>query len=60
MKKTHLGTTPSGKRVYLENYSIDYPRFTKADHAYAAVLHLANTHGRDDHGQRAAARTRGR
>jgi hypothetical protein len=54
----HLGTTPSGKKVYLEKRANDYPNFSKADHDYAAVLHLANTHGRDDHGHGAAAKRR--
>ena len=39
---THLGTTPSGKKVYLEKLPHEYPRFSKDDHLYAAVLHGAN------------------
>lgn len=42
MRQTHLGTTPSGKKVYLEKLPSDYPRFSADDHAYAAVLHGAN------------------
>ena len=41
-RQTHLGTTPSGKKVYLERLPSDYPRFSADDHAYAAVLHGAN------------------
>ena len=39
---THLGTTPSGKKVFLEKLPHEYPRFSKSDHLYAAVLHGAN------------------
>ena len=39
---THLGTTPSGKKVFLEKLPHEYPRFSKDDHLYAAVLHGAN------------------
>jgi hypothetical protein len=39
---THLGTTPSGKKVYLEKLPHEYSRFSKSDHLYAAVLHGAN------------------
>jgi len=39
---THLGTTPSGKKVFLEKVPHEYPRFSKSDHLYAAVLHGAN------------------
>ena len=39
---THLGTTPSGKKVFLEKLPHEYPRFSKGDHLYAAVLHGAN------------------
>ena len=39
---THLGTTPSGKKVYLEKLPHEYQRFSKSDHLYAAVLHGAN------------------
>ena len=42
MKLTHLGTTPSGKKVFLEKLPNEYPRFSKSDHLYAAVLHGAN------------------
>ena len=39
---TQLGTTPSGKKVFLEKLPHEYPRFSKSDHLYAAVLHSAN------------------
>jgi hypothetical protein len=39
---THLGTTPSGKKVFLEKLPHEYPRFSKSDHLYAAALHGAN------------------
>ncbi len=39
---THLGTTPSGKKVYLEKMPHEYPRFSESDHLYAALLHDAN------------------
>ena len=39
---THLGTTPSGKKVYLEKRPHEYGRFSKSDHLYAATLHQAN------------------
>jgi hypothetical protein len=42
MKKTHLGTTPSGKKVWLEKWPHEYTNFSKSDHLYAAVLHEAN------------------
>ena len=42
MKNTHLGTTPSGKKVWLEKQPHEYPSFSKSDHLYAAVLHEAN------------------
>lgn len=42
MRQTHLGTTPSGKKIYLEKMPHEYPRFSKSDHLYAAVLHEAN------------------
>ena len=42
MKKTHLGTTPSGKKVWLEKLPHEYTNFSKSDHLYAAVLHEAN------------------
>lgn len=42
MKKTHLGTTPSGKKVWLEKLPHEYTNFSQGDHLYAAVLHEAN------------------
>jgi hypothetical protein len=39
---THLGTTPSGKKVFLEKAPHEYPSYSKADHLYAAVIHEAN------------------
>lgn len=42
MKKTHLGTTPSGKKVWLEKWPHEYTNFSKSDHLYAAILHEAN------------------
>ena len=39
---THLGTTPSGKKVYLEKTPHAYRGFSKSDHLYAATLHQAN------------------
>jgi hypothetical protein len=49
-RQTHLGTTPSGKKVYLERLPSEYPRFSAEDHSYAAVIHGAN---RTDGGKRA-------
>ena len=39
---THLGTTPSGKKVFLEKSPHEYRGFSKSDHRYAATLHQAN------------------
>ena len=39
---THLGTTPSGKKVFLEKLPHEYRGFSKGDHLYAATLHAAN------------------
>lgn len=41
-RQTHLGTTPSGRKVYLDRLPADYPNFSVEDHEYAAVLHAAN------------------
>lgn len=41
-RQTHLGTTPSGKKVYLDKLPHQYPGFSAEDHSYAAVLHEAN------------------
>jgi hypothetical protein len=49
-RQTHLGTTPSGKKIYLERLPSEYPRFSAEDHSYAAVIHGAN---RTDGGKRA-------
>lgn len=37
-----LGTTPSGKAVWLEKYPTEYKNWSPSDHLYAAVLHEAN------------------
>jgi hypothetical protein len=37
-----LGTTPSGKAVWLEKHPTEYKRWSPSDHLYAAVLHEAN------------------
>jgi hypothetical protein len=59
LRRTHLGTTPSGKKVYLEKLPHEYPRFSKSDHLYAALLHDANhTPGDRADLHRAAAKAR--
>jgi len=55
MKKTHLGTTPSGKKVWLEKLPHEYTNFSKSDHLYAAVLHEANHTRNNRAGQHRAA-----
>lgn len=37
-----LGTTPSGKAVWLEKHPSEYKHWSPSDHLYAAVLHEAN------------------
>lgn len=37
-----LGTTPSGKAVWLEKHPTEYKGWSPSDHLYAAVLHEAN------------------
>jgi len=39
---THLGTTPSGKKVFLEKMPHEYRGYSKSDHLYASVIHQAN------------------
>ena len=41
-RQTHLGTTPSGRKVYLDKLPHEYPSFSAEDHSYAAMLHEAN------------------
>lgn len=41
-RDTKLGTTPSGKVIWLEKHPSEYKGWSANDHLYAAVIHGAN------------------
>lgn len=41
-RDTKLGTTPSGKVIWLEKHPSEYKGWSPSDHLYAAVIHGAN------------------
>lgn len=41
-RDTKLGTTPSGKVVWLEKHPSEYKGWSPSDHLYASVIHKAN------------------
>ena len=41
-RDTKLGTTPSGKVIWLEKHPSEYKGWSPSDHLYAALIHKAN------------------